>query len=248
MMAGCDQAAGLRRMFGGQGRSLAVLTCGAGAARWLAAQLRVRAGAGQRLLVLEECSAFGNLADHLGTAPRFDLQQVIEGHVPLAQALVRDDALMLLPVARAARLVGRERVLGRRVVDALRTLQFEADETIVHADTTATSSLLRAAGVCLLVAEARVESITAAYAALKKLKGIADIGSMALTLSGQTTFESRELAANFQALAWRQLGIEVRCVDHLGQALPSSPGGFVERLRDLACGLAASPATSAACA
>ncbi|MFT4172919.1 MAG: hypothetical protein QM639_10200 [Rhodocyclaceae bacterium] len=254
MIGSFDQAAGLRRMFGAdQGSALAALTCGAAAARWLARQLHERARIGERLLVLEESSAYGNLADQLGVPTRFDLLQAIEGHVPLASSLVRaESGLTLLPVSRAAQLIGRERMLGQRAVEEVRQLYVGADVTIIHAsghDAASPSSLWRAGCGRLLVVEPRIEAVTQAYATLKKMQATAVTGPMWLAMTGNGSLEGYELVANLQGLAWRQLGIELRRVEHVGQALANpagAQGDFIDRLRDAAAGLAPRAAATAA--
>jgi hypothetical protein len=253
-MIGFDQAAGLRRMFGtDQGSALAVLSCGNGAARWLARQLHERAHIGERLLVLEESSSYGNLADQLGVSARFDLLQAVDGHVPLTSSLVRaDSGLALLLVARAAQMIGRERILGQRAVEQVRQLYAGADVTVIHAsshDGATPSPLWRAGCERLLVVEPRIEAVTQAYGVLKKMQAAAVTGPMWLAIAGSGSLEGYELVANLQGLAWRQLGVELRRVEHVGQALANpagAQGGFLDRLRDAAAGLAPRAAASAA--
>lgn len=102
-----DQAAGLRRLFGG-GAHLRVIsflaaTQGIGRTQTIAALAASLAAQGRQVLVVDENDDRKGVAAALGCAQRGDLLDAISGRCRLAQVLVRArEGLRILPAARAS--------------------------------------------------------------------------------------------------------------------------------------------------
>ncbi|HEX5127016.1 MAG TPA: hypothetical protein VFW00_09765 [Rhodocyclaceae bacterium] len=249
-----DQAAGLRRMFRQTPPEvLAVVPCGAGATPWVARQLHARIRAGLRLLALDEWAAFGNLADCLGLAPRFDLLQGVEGFVAVEQCRVQTIAgLSLMAVSRLSRALSQDQAIRQDTIERLRPLQSETDEWLIHArpcDIAGLSPLALAAPRLLLAVDPYSKAVTEAYTTLKRLRLGADTSSVGLAMTGPATIETRALSANLQSVARRQLGFVLLPVSSLGEAMAmpaavdenamcdtaqQTSAGFEERLLSMA--------------
>lgn len=238
-----DQAAGLRRLFrAAPPEVLTVVPCGAAGVRWVARQLTLRVQAGLRVLAMDESVACGNLADCLGASPRFDLLQAAEGHVPAQRCLVPVmPGLHLAPVGRLARAVGPDRLTNQRVVAQFQQLQAEFDEWIVLArpsDLAGLSPLALAAPRLLLAVDPHPVAVTEAYATLKRIASGADTLSIGLALAGGGNAGAKGLVPNLQAVAGRQLGVDVNLVSSIGECLGlgsvdtrgAEPAAFIERL------------------
>jgi hypothetical protein len=245
-----DQAAGLRAMLNqAQPEVLAVVPCGAASMRWIARQAQQRAALGQRVLAFDEWQISGNFSDCLSVAPRFDLQQAVEGRVALehcvAEALPAQsvaEPVRVLSVARLAREIDNDRILQQRTLDTLLHLQGASDEWLLIArpcDLTGLSSFARAAPRLLLVVEPVERAITEAYAALKRLARGADTLAVGICVAGADDAQSRLLLTRFRQVAASHLGIEVQAVTSVGEAIglvgvasmdSFGATGFVERL------------------
>lgn len=171
-----DQAAGLRRLFGGAGLQVIAFVAGCeGVGRSTSvANLGVAlARLGKEVLVIDEHPTGDDIAASLGLVAAHDLLNVVQREMDLAQVLVRPmKGLSILPAARALRKYGRLTLQQQLLVDAMSGLERSIDVILVDA------SLNHPAGFSPfgLVAQETVvvlsgssASITEAYALIKKV-------------------------------------------------------------------------------
>ncbi len=171
-----DQAAGLRRLFGGAGLQVVAFVAGCeGVGRSTAvANLGVAlARLGKEVLIIDEHPSGDDIAASLGLVAANDLLNVVQRELSLAQVLLRPmKGLSILPAARALRKFGRLTLNQQQLlVDAMSGLERSIDVILVDA------SLNHPAGFSPfgLVAQETVvvlsgssASITEAYALIKK--------------------------------------------------------------------------------
>ncbi len=234
-----DQAAGLRKLFrASPPQVVGVVPCAASVMPWVAQQILRRAADTERVLALDEWGAYGNLADSLLVSSRFDLLQAVEGHVALCDCLVDVRAgLQLGSVSRLAAALGSDRTLNQRILALLADLQRHFNEWLVvarAADALGVSRLLSAVPRVVLVADARPESVTAAYATLKQLAERDDLPAATVVFSQPQSREAGALAANLQRVVQDQLGLRLVFAEDLQAALETgemtSPQKFLDRL------------------
>jgi flagellar biosynthesis protein FlhG len=172
-----DQAAGLRRLFGGAGLQVIsfVAGCeGVGRSTTVANLGVALARLGKEVLVIDEHPSGDGIAASLGLVAAHDLLNVVQREMDLAQVLVRPmKGLSILPAARALRKFGRLTLQQQQLlVDAMSGLERSIDVILVDA------SLNHPAGFSPfgLVAQETVvvlsgssASITEAYALIKKV-------------------------------------------------------------------------------
>ena len=79
------------------------------------------------------------------------------------------------------------------------------------------SALALAAPHLLLAVDPSARAVTEAYTSLKRMEASADTVSLALTMTGKPTSETRALAANLQSVALRQLGINLPLLEEPSQ-------------------------------
>ncbi|MDO6388036.1 hypothetical protein [Uliginosibacterium sp. 31-12] len=237
-----DQADGLRRLLhAAPPEVLAVLPCGGGASRWLAAQLRVRAESGLRLLVLEERLAAGNMGDCLGRNPRFDLRMAVEGLMPASSCLVEaQPGLEIAQVAALVEQLGSERIFNQRAIEQLRGLRAGHDEWVIvaqPAELRSLSALAFAAPRLLLLLDAQPMSITTAYASLKRLCQAGGERHVSVCFTQPPGPREQGLLMSFCETALNRLELPLQPVSSLGEALREraretgeSADAFIERL------------------
>ncbi len=172
-----DQAAGLRRLFGGGqlqvvtfaagcegvGRSAAVANIGAALARQ-----------GKEVLVIDEHASRDDIAATFGLMARYDLLQVMQRECSLADVLVEPmPGLHILPAARATKKLGRLTAAQQQgLLDAVATLERPVDVILVDAGIghpQGFSPLGLVSQETVFVLSGSSASITEAYSAIKKL-------------------------------------------------------------------------------
>ncbi|MDX9944351.1 MAG: AAA family ATPase [Azonexus sp.] len=172
-----DQAAGLRRLFGGAGLQVIAFVAGCeGVGRSTSvANLGVAlARFGKEVLIIDEHPTGDDIAASLGMLAAHDLLNVVQREMTLPQVLLRPmKGLSILPAARALRKFGRLTLQQQQLlVDAMSGLERSIDVILVDA------SLSHPAGFSPfgLVAQETVvvisgssASITEAYALIKKV-------------------------------------------------------------------------------
>jgi flagellar biosynthesis protein FlhG len=172
-----DQAAGLRRLFSRrQAQIVSFAAAGAGVGKTtlvanLAASL---ARAGKEVLVIDE-SAKSGVAAYFGASSRSDLLQVVNREKMLADVMTAvAPGVRVLPAARAVARLGKLNPRQQQaLVECLTTSEEPADVVLV--DTSLDhplhfSPLALAAHETVIVVSPSSESITEAYALIKKVR------------------------------------------------------------------------------
>lgn len=172
-----DQAAGLRRLFGGNplqvvtfvagcegvGRSAAVANIGAALARL-----------GKEVLIIDEHASRDDIASAFGLMARHDLLQVIQRELPLAEVLVQPmPGLHILPAARVVKKLGKLTLAQQQgLLDAAAGLERPIDVILVDAalqHPNGFSPLGLASQETVFVLSGSSASITEAYSLMKKV-------------------------------------------------------------------------------
>lgn len=172
-----DQAAGLRRLFGGGqlqvvtfvagcegvGRSVAVANIGAALARL-----------GKEVMIIDEHSSRDDIASAFGLSARFDLINVVQKELPLQQVLLQPMVgLRVLPAAKAAAKLGRLSLAQQQnLLDALSGLERPIDVILVDASMAhphGFSPFGLASQEAVVVLSGNSASITEAYSLIKKV-------------------------------------------------------------------------------
>lgn len=172
-----DQAAGLRRLFGGNqlqvvtfaagcegvGRSVAIANIGAALARL-----------GKEVLVIDEHAPGDDIAAAFGLMARYDLLHVMQGERRLAEVLVEPMAgLHVLPAARMVKKLGKLTLAQQQgLLDAMAGLERPIDVILVDTalnHPAGLSPLALASQETVIVLSGNSASITEAYALIKKV-------------------------------------------------------------------------------
>jgi flagellar biosynthesis protein FlhG len=172
-----DQAAGLRRLLGagqlqvvtfvagceGVGRSVAVANIGAALARL-----------GKEVLIIDENASSDDIASGFGLAARYDLLNVLQREVSLAQVLLQPmNGLRVLPAARAVKKLGRLSLAQQQtLLDSMSGLEHPVDVILVDASTAhphGFSPFGLASQEAVVVLSGTSASITEAYSLIKKV-------------------------------------------------------------------------------
>lgn len=172
-----DQAAGLRRMFGGSqlqvvtfvagcegvGRSVAVANIGAALARL-----------GKEVLIIDEHASQDDIASFFGMAARYDLLNVVQRELNLSQVLLQPmNGLRILPAAKAVKKMGRLSLPQQQaLLDAMSGLERPVDVILVDASMAhphGFSPFGLASQEAVVVLSGNSASITEAYSLIKKV-------------------------------------------------------------------------------
>lgn len=224
-----DQAAGLRRLFAGARGPTTIAFAGSpgvGGRGVLAAGLACGlAAAGKEVLIIDENSGTENVATAFGMRSRFDLMQAVNHDVPMAQVVLHPEAsVRLIPAARAVRQCARLAATERLALsECLRRLQKGAD--FVLADTAGRteggiSPLLPQPHHVVVALGPGSQSITGAYAQMKRLSQSQGCRRFGVVILGAAPAEGGIVFTNLQGVARRHLGAEI---DLLG-CLSARPG------------------------
>jgi flagellar biosynthesis protein FlhG len=176
-----DQAAGLRRMLGGAGQ-LQVITFVAGCegvGRSVAvANLGVAlARLGKEVLIIDEHASADDIASSFGMASRYDLLNVVQRELSLAQVLLQPmNGLSILPAAKAAKKIGRLSMPQQQtLLDAVAHLERPVDIILVDASMAhpgGISPFGLASQEAVVVLSGSSASITEAYSLIKKVSSV----------------------------------------------------------------------------
>lgn len=172
-----DQAAGLRRMLGGRqlqvitfvagcegvGRSVAVANIGVALARL-----------GKEVLIIDEHASRDDIACAFGLTAKYDLLNVVERELTLAQVLLQPmHGLRVLPAARAVKKLGRLSMPQQRtLLEAMSGLERAVDVILVDASMTHPNGFSPFGIVsqeAVVVLSGSSSSITEAYTLIKKV-------------------------------------------------------------------------------
>jgi len=175
-----DQAAGLRRLFGGRSPQVVAFASGreaCGRTTLLVQTAAALAAAGQGVLIIDENPAPNNAVSAFGLTARHDLFQVLQGERSLYQSMLQAAPMVrVLPAARAA----RELEHANRVAAAARQnlagclMEMQQDVEFILVDTAIRrgghlSPLALAARHMAIVVAAQGAAITHAYALIKRI-------------------------------------------------------------------------------
>jgi flagellar biosynthesis protein FlhG len=172
-----DQAAGLRRLFGGSSLQVVTFVAGCeGVGRSVAvANLGVAlARLGKEVLIIDEHRQGDDIAGFFGLTASFDLLNVVQQERPLAQVVLRPmHGLAILPAARAARQLGRLSAQQRSVLmDTISGLEKPVDVILVDASIEHPQGISPFGLVSqetVVVLSSQGSAITEAYALIKKV-------------------------------------------------------------------------------
>ena len=172
-----DQAAGLRRLLGGNqlqvvtfvagcegvGRSVAVANIGVALARQ-----------GKEVLIIDENTSRDDIASSFGQVVKNDLLNVVQREIPLSQALLQPmSGLRLLSAARAVKKLGRLSLAQQQtLLDAMSSLERPVDVILVDASIShpqGFSPFGLASQEAVVVLSGSSASITEAYSLIKKV-------------------------------------------------------------------------------
>lgn len=223
-----DQASGLRRLLqSAPPRLLAVQGFSEVTTPWLATQLRLRAMAGVRTLVLDEA---GGLTTMLAGGELADLLDVVDAGgetedwraFPLA-------GLQLVRVGRLVKHFSQDRICRQRSLRLLEVMRLGCDEWILNLgvmDVPGPSAFGRAAQRLLLLIDEDAAVAQQAWAMLQRLRAAGSQQQLAVCYAGCARNDGWRLAQGFAALARTRLGMALRPVASLGEAqLPDAREG-----------------------
>jgi flagellar biosynthesis protein FlhG len=225
-----DQAAGLRRLFAGESAPAVLAFSGEACGALLAGLARGLAAAGKEVLVIDEHAGERTVATAFGLRPRYDLIQAVNRDAPAGRVLQQAEAgICLLPAARAARQCARLAPEQRRALgEGLRRLQRSADVVLIHGasrEAEGLMPLLAQPPRHIVVVTPESQSITAAYARMKRLAQGGDCRDFELVVLGaRDGAEARTVLANLGEVAGRHLGARVAPLGgaHVGEHVPGT--------------------------
>jgi flagellar biosynthesis protein FlhG len=237
-----DQAAGLRRLFGGRSPQVVAFASGreACARTTLVVQSAAAlAAAGHGVVIVDENQGPDNTLAAFGVASRHDLMQVLSGERALSQIMLQAAPLIrIVPASQAARefdLPARERgrhaVARQRLQASLAEMQRGAGFVLI--DTAAArgghlSVLALAARHVAVVVAAHSAAITQAYALIKRLARECGRNDFQMVVSrARSREEAQAIFDNMRRVAGEHLGVRlhflgdarVPVTDHLAEAL-----------------------------
>jgi flagellar biosynthesis protein FlhG len=172
-----DQAAGLRRLLGGPGLQVITFVAGCeGVGRSVTvANLGVAlARLGKEVLIIDEHSPGDDIGASFGMVAPYDLLNVVQRELKLAQVLMRPmTGLSILPAAKAVRKLGRLSLPQQQgLVDAMSGLERSIDVILVDASMAHPNGFSPFGIVSqetVVVLSGNGASITEAYALIKKV-------------------------------------------------------------------------------
>lgn len=223
-----DQAAGLRRLFGGHVPQVVAFTSGreaCGRTTLLVQTAAALAANGYGVLIIDENQAPNNAVSAFGLTARHDLFQVLQGECSLRQAMLTAAPLVrILPAARAARELdhaNRTSATARRnLPDCLHAMQVDIDFVLI--DTVLRrgghlSPLALAARHMAVVVGAQGTAITHAYALIKRIAQERGRNGFQMVITrSRNKEEARAIFDNMRRVAREHLDVRL---DFLGSSL-----------------------------
>jgi flagellar biosynthesis protein FlhG len=235
-----DQAAGLRRLFGGRSPQVIAFASGreaCGRTTLLVQSAAALAAAGHGVVIIDENQAADNAIAAFGLSARYDLLHVLHGDRTLHQvALAAAPLIRIVPAARAARDLDHppragEEGLAVRLHACVNELQRGAGFVLIDTATKRSghlSPLALAARHVAVVVAAQGAAITHAYALIKRLAQECgrDDFQMIITRAKHHD-EAKAIFDNMRRVAREHLGVRlhflgdarVPVTDHVAEAL-----------------------------
>lgn len=172
-----DQAAGLRRLFGGRRQQVVTFTAagdGVGKTQLVANLAAAIAAQGRSVLVVDENAGHDDVVGAFGARATFDLLDAIQGRRTLDEVLVGVEAgVRVLPAARAVNGLGQlSPVQQEALLHGMATLAVPPDVILIdaaHDHPLGFSPFGLVSPETLLVLSASGASITATYALIKQV-------------------------------------------------------------------------------
>lgn len=234
-----DQAAGLRRLFGGQSPQVVAFASGheaCGRTTLLVQTAAALAAAGHGVLIVDENPAPNNAVSAFGLTARGDLFQVLQGERSLRQTMLAAAPLVrILPAARAA----RELDHANRIAAAARLnlasclMEMQQDVDFILVDTTTRrgghlSPLALAARHMTIVVAAQGAAITHAYALIKRVAQERGRNGFQIVITrARSKAEARAIFDNMRRVAREHLDVRL---DYLGASLVPVTENLAEAL------------------
>jgi flagellar biosynthesis protein FlhG len=234
-----DQAAGLRRLFGGRAPQVIAFASGrdaCGRTTLLVQTSAALAAAGHGVVIVDENQTADNTLAAFGVAARHDLLHAVHGDRTLAQVAVAAAPLIrIVLAARAARELdqhSRGDGVGR-LADCLRELQRGAGFILIDTATRRgghLSPLALAAPHVAVVVAAHSIAITHAYALIKRLaQECGRDGFQIVITRARSREEAQGIFDNMRRVAREHLGVRLEFLgdarvpvnDHIAEALLS---------------------------
>jgi len=234
-----DQAAGLRRLFGGRAPQVVAFASGHEACgrTTLVVQTAVALAAlGHGVLIIDENPAPNNAISAMGLTARHDLFQVLQGERGLFQSLLQAAPMVqVLPAARAARELdhaSRIAAAARRNLAAC-LQEMTQDVEFVLVDTAMRrgghlSPLALAARHMAIVVAAQGSAITHAYALIKRIAQERGRDGFQIVITrARSREEARAIFDNMRRVAREHLDVRL---DYLGSSLVPVTENLAEAL------------------
>lgn len=234
-----DQAAGLRRLFGGNVPQVVAFASGreaCGRTTLVVQTAAALAANGHGVLIVDENMAPNNAVSAFGLTARHDLFNVLQGECSLRQAMLEAAPLVrILPATRAARDLdnaSRHAATARRnLPDCLHAMQADIDfiliDTVIRRGGHLSPLALAARHVAVVVG-AQGSAITQAYALIKRIaQERGRSGFQVVITRSKNSDEARAIFDNMRRVAREHLDVrldflgasQVPVTEHLADAL-----------------------------
>lgn len=222
-----DQAAGLRRLFGGHSPQVVAFAsahAACGRTTLLVQTAAALAAAGHGVLIVDENPAPNNAVSAFGLSARWDLFHVLQGERTLRQAMLAAAPLLrILPAARAARELDHANRIAAaarlNLASCLQEMQQDVDFVLVDATIRRgghLSPLAVAARHMTMVVAAQGAAITHAYALIKRIAQERGRDGFQIVITrAHSKGEARAIFDNMRRVAQRHLDVKL---DYLGSS------------------------------
>lgn len=223
-----DQAAGLRRLFGGRSPQVVAFVSGreaCGRTTLLVQTAAALAAAGHGVLIIDENPAPNNAVSAFGLTARHDLFQVLQGERSLQQTMLRAAPMVsIMPATRAAReLDNANRIAAaarRNLAPCLLEMQqgvgFVLVDTIIRRGGHLSPLALASRHMAVVVA-AQGAAITHAYALIKRIAQERGRDGFQIVITrARSREEARAIFDNMRRVAHEHLDVRL---DYLGASL-----------------------------
>ncbi|HEX5393394.1 MAG TPA: hypothetical protein VFW68_08940 [Rhodocyclaceae bacterium] len=233
-----DQAAGLRRLFGRRGVSLAVAHTSrrSGSPLQLARTANALATHGHKVVVVDEHQGEGSICAATGQVVKFDLFDALVGSCTLADTMIHvAPQIWVVAAAKAARQFGRgEDNIQARMSACLKELGYETafvliDGVLRHG---AVSQLAQAADHQAIVSRPTSKDVTQAYALIKALGKASGRDQFHFIFDqAKDAASTRTLFRNLRTTAQEHLDLQLHHLATLiGEAVEDLADGLLTRL------------------